>query len=201
MSIFNEDSWLRWLFLSLVSAGAWLQGLDAQLWTTYTRGRGTSHHVQAVYQSVDGAMWFGTKGGASRYDGTSWQTFTQADGLGGNDVRALYQSADGAMWFGTNEGGSRWSEGGLWGMNWQIFTRVDGLGGNDVRAVYQSMDGAMWFGAKGGGVSWYDGSSWQTFARAERPPPILRPPQSSERSSPQKRSPFPPDPISRWPNH
>ena len=152
-----------------------------------------SGFVPSVYQSSDGAMWFGTAGGVSRYDG-SWQTFTEADGLAGTWVTSVYESSDGAMWFGTtpfplfDEAGNviGYSDGGgvsRYDGSWQTFTEADGLASNWVYSVYESSDGAMWFGAfsdiqfdevnlviglgDGGGVSRYDGTSWQTFTQAD----------------------------------
>jgi hypothetical protein len=40
-------------------------------------------------QDTDGNLWFGTCGGVSRYDGTSWQTFTTKIGLVPNAVFIL----------------------------------------------------------------------------------------------------------------
>ena len=44
-------------------------------------------------------------GGASRFDGKNWYTYTTADGLADNFVRAFLQDNTGQLWFGTeNEG-------------------------------------------------------------------------------------------------
>lgn len=37
--------------------------------------------VLCAYQDKDGYMWFGTKGGVSRYDGISFKNYTQEDGI------------------------------------------------------------------------------------------------------------------------
>ena len=103
--------------------------IQAQQWKTYTTAEGLAdNHVYALVESLDGAIWFGTLGGVSRYDGT-WQTFTSADGLTDNDVYALLESSDGAIWLGTAGGGgvSRYQDG-----KWQTFTSADGLASNYV---------------------------------------------------------------------
>ena len=114
----------------------------------------------------DGALWFGTgnfhlelpavnvedRGGSvSRYDGQTWEIFTEentAGGLGNNTVFSAFQAQDGAMWFATAGGVSRYD--GIW----QPFTETDGLAENLVYAVFQDRDASMWFGTGNeGGVS------------------------------------------------
>ena len=45
--------------------------------------------VWAVLAAPDGAVWFGTSGGAARFDGSKWQSFTEADGLADNQIWAM----------------------------------------------------------------------------------------------------------------
>lgn len=53
-------------------------------------------------------MWFGTKGGLSRYDGLSFRNFkrdmTDSHSLGNNFVTSLYEDNDGNIWVGTDAG-------------------------------------------------------------------------------------------------
>ena len=132
------------------------------LWTTFTTADGLAdNNVRAIYESRDGALWFGTGGGVSRYDVT-WKTFTTADGLADNHVTAIYASRDGALWFGTYGGGvSRYD------VTWKTFTTADGLTDNHVSAIHESRDGALWFGTYGGGVSRYQEGVWRTFTTAD----------------------------------
>ena len=171
-SLSRLRKWLQvWALLDLLLFVGLGNGvLEAQEWYTYTTIDGLANNdVLSVYQSRDGAMWFGTRGGVSRFDGT-WQTFTIAEGLTNNVVWSVFESRDGAMWFGTEGGGvSRYD-----GKNWQTFTAEDGLVDNNIWAVFEARDGAMWFGARdyetqggGGGVSRYDGENWQSFTAAD----------------------------------
>jgi len=57
-----------------------------------------SNHTSAILQDMDGNLWFGTSAGASRYDGTSWQTFTTKDGMAADLVRAILQHGAGTVW-------------------------------------------------------------------------------------------------------
>ena len=76
-----------------------------------------SNTVRAIQQRADGALWFGTDGGVSRFEPQSgqWRTFTTQQGLTDNWVRAIQQSADEALWFGTGGGVSRFEpQSGQW---------------------------------------------------------------------------------------
>lgn len=71
----------------------------ARAWTTFRQEDGLAHNVvTSVTQTLDGAMWFATFDGISRYDGHNWQTFTTLDGLPGNMVWDLVAEPDGALW-------------------------------------------------------------------------------------------------------
>ncbi len=145
----------------------------AQEWQTFTTSDGlVNSGVRTVVQSRDGAMWFGTRSGVSRFDGT-WQTFTKLDGSGDSVTQSVFLDRDGTLWFGTEgRGVSRFD-----GATWETFTTQDGLANNFVASIFQSRDGAMWFGTGtrenivettgGAGVSRYDGSVWQTFTTAD----------------------------------
>jgi len=139
----------------------WKKGVHAQQWKTYTEADGlASNTVNAVFQSHDGVMWFGTDNGVSRFDGT-WRAYTTADGLASNAVNAVFQTQDGAIWFGTSGGATR-----LDGTRWRSFTRADGLADNTVNTVFQAQDGAIWFGTNGGATR-FDGTNWKTLTKTD----------------------------------
>jgi hypothetical protein len=115
------------------------------------------NEVYCILQDRDGNLWFGTRGGLSRYDGTSWQTFTSNDYLAAYIPCSILQDTDGNLWFGIEGCVSRYD-----GTSWQTFTTKDGLADNWIMSILQDTDGNLWFGT-GGGVSRYDGTSWQTF--------------------------------------
>lgn len=61
---------------------------------------GTSN-INAVAQSDDGYIWFGTYTGLYRYDGTRFTLIGENDGIVG--VRTLFTDSRGNIWIGTNE--------------------------------------------------------------------------------------------------
>ncbi len=64
--------------------------------------------AQERQMALDGALWFGTWEGISRFDGEAWTTFTTNDGLVSNGVQSIAVAPDGALWFGTFGGVSRY---------------------------------------------------------------------------------------------
>jgi ligand-binding sensor domain-containing protein len=71
----------------------------ARAWTTFRQEDGLAHNVvTSVAQTPDGAMWFATFDGISRYDGRTWQTFTTQSGLPSNMVWDLAVEANGVVW-------------------------------------------------------------------------------------------------------
>jgi hypothetical protein len=115
------------------------------------------NNVRAILQDKEGAIWFGTNGGVSRFEGESWKTYTTKDGLAGNWVDAIIQDKEGAIWFGTDNGVNRFE-----GESWRTYTQKDRLANNYVRAIIQDKEGAIWVGTYDG-VSRFDGVGWKTY--------------------------------------
>lgn len=64
--------------------------------------------VLCILQDKSGFMWFGTKDGLNRYDGSNFRTFKYEHknprSLGNNAVNALHENKDGNLWIGTDNG-------------------------------------------------------------------------------------------------
>jgi hypothetical protein len=61
--------------------------------------------VSAIVQDHQGNMWFGTVyNGLSRFDGSSWTSYSVADGLVFHVVDALAMDLEGRLWIGTWQG-------------------------------------------------------------------------------------------------
>ena len=85
--------------------------------------------------------WFGTWGaGLSRFDGTTWTTFTRNEGLGGNFIHALSIDQEGNLWVGT-DGGLSWFD----GTRWRTLTTQDGLMDNNVFSLALNQED-IWIG-------------------------------------------------------
>ncbi len=64
--------------------------------------------VLCILQDKSGFMWFGTKDGLNRYDGSNFRTFKydyqNPRSLGNNTINALHENKDGKLWVGTDNG-------------------------------------------------------------------------------------------------
>jgi len=64
-------------------------------------------NVKAIIQDSYGFMWFGTKNGLNRYDGTSIKVFNCEDKIarkGDNNISALFEDFNKKLWVGTDKG-------------------------------------------------------------------------------------------------
>jgi ligand-binding sensor domain-containing protein len=81
-------------------------------WTAFTTIDGlVNDEVLSIAGDSDGNIWFGTKGGVSKYVNATWTSYKKADGLAGNTVYAISLDPDGSVWFGTDKGVSHYSSG------------------------------------------------------------------------------------------
>ncbi len=80
---------------------------DTAPWfTTFTVEDGLPDHwVWSIEADRSGQLWFGTaQGGASRYDGTIFQSLLKRDGLISNAVQEILQDRHGTIWIATMGG-------------------------------------------------------------------------------------------------
>ena len=132
------------------------------------RGFG-GHAVRGIVEDRAGHLWFGTSDGLTRYDGTSFTTFTEADGLIGNDIWSLTIDSAGVMWIGTHKGVSRFD-----GTTFTPFklpeSPLDPTRGVSsrwiVNSIIEDSRGRMWF-ATSGGVYIHDGESLEHLSEAD----------------------------------
>ena len=59
-----------------------------------------SNTVLTIFEDNQGALWFGTPDGITRYDGDNFQTFTMEDGLPRNTTGLVFEDRQGMLWFG-----------------------------------------------------------------------------------------------------
>lgn len=93
-------------------------------------------------------MWFGTSEGLVHWNGKSFTTFTQEDGLPDDKVQSLFQEVSSVMWVGTRNGIAYYQK--------EKFYTLEGFEYQNVRSIASTDDGYYWFGTSNGLVR-YDG--------------------------------------------
>ncbi|MEO5617131.1 MAG: two-component regulator propeller domain-containing protein [Candidatus Eisenbacteria bacterium] len=160
-AVFEDRTGIVWA----ATGGGGVARYDRSAWTSVTVGSTAgglaSDLVSAVLQDSAGALWFGTSAGASRYDGTSWRTFTTTDGLAGNNVGALARDSSGAVWLGTTTGLSRFD-----GATWKSYTTAGGLPANRIRSLHVDRTGDLWCGTTAG-VGRLRDSTWTRYSTGD----------------------------------
>jgi ligand-binding sensor domain-containing protein len=146
-------------------AGNGLTMYDGSIWKDYKAEIGYPQMTQAGFTpwfavSPNGVLWSEHyRGGLSRFDGVTWTTLTEQDGLPATNVYPLTVGLDGTLWcFATDRiysfDGATWKS---WG----------GSDGPDVRDMYTRMmarpDGTVCCTTKTG-VSLFNGVRWETWA-------------------------------------
>lgn len=103
------------------------------------------NYVFAVHIDPDDVLWTGTwGGGVSRFDGTTWTSWTRRDGLPGNIVYSLVQDAEGTIWAGTDNGVARFD-----GERWTAVGVEQGFVHAHVYALAVTPAGDVWAATRG----------------------------------------------------
>ena len=115
-----------------------------------TREGLASNMVFSIYEDKKGNIWFGTGGGASRYDGKSFQ----------NSKEMLFlEDKTGKLWFSTG-GGARIYD----GKTFTVLKNKDGKPFTNVRSIIEDKKGNIWLTGSDG--LWrYDGSTFTNFTQ------------------------------------
>jgi len=119
-----------------------------------------------IISEHDNRLWVSHMLGVSRYDGTGWQTLTEADGLTPGRALALAEGHDGALWIGTEQGVTRYQDG-----TFKRYTIADGLMTQGCAYLFADNQDRLWCGSgytTEGGVSVFDGESGSAPASAPR---------------------------------
>jgi signal transduction histidine kinase/ligand-binding sensor domain-containing protein/CheY-like chemotaxis protein len=161
------------IFLGAVVYPGSAVGLDPSLKVTqyvhkvWTSAEGLPQNtVQAMVQTRDGYMWFGTQEGVVRFDGSEFVTFnrtTTGEGLKNNDITALLEDKnDGALWIATYGGGVTRYFGG----KFTSYGTQEGVPGNFISALAQDDNGVLWVGTNQGLARF---SNWHFYAYDKDP--------------------------------
>ena len=120
----------------------------AQTFTNYTTADGLiDDFVNCLVVDKDDNIWFGTQGGLSYYDYSSWKNYSKADYpvMIDNGITAITLDSKNLLWIGTDFGVNSFD-----GTNWQTYTKDDGLASNRIKYIAESPNGEIWFGNSSG---------------------------------------------------
>ena len=118
-----------------------------------------SGHINDLLVDEEDVLWVATAAGLSRFDGTTWTTFDQADGLDANWVGALWLDAAGALWAGTAYGdrGLNYYDGEGWG---PPPIPAMPVGAPVITALTGDEETGLFVGLDGAGLAHFDGEEW-----------------------------------------
>lgn len=105
-------------------------------------------------QDKNGNIWFSNWGGAYRYDGKSFTSFTLSGG-----VMRIIEDKKGNLWFGGDGGLHRYD-----GKSFTRFTTKDGLATPWVWSILEDRSGNLWVGTRETGLYLFDGKRFITYS-------------------------------------
>lgn len=118
---------------------------------------GISSGIQGFAQTADGRLWIGSSGGLNRFDGTTFEGLTMADGLAGSRITDVSLDTDGDLWISAWGGVSRYD-----GEHFENFTTRNGLPQTWTGDILEDRAGNLWI-ATGGGLTRYVGRQFLNF--------------------------------------
>ncbi len=145
-------------------------------WITYTKENSglADNDVRAIGIDGLGNMWFGTANGLSRFNGTTWMSFTTADKLANNKVNALayeFSSYGHELWVGTDGGVTVLSvkpDAVTFATPYTTTNaKYPGMISDKVTSAVVDSQHVRWFGSEGGLMS-FDGKVWKSYTTADK---------------------------------
>ena len=115
--------------------------------------------ISVLFQSRDGRLWVGGRGGLAGHDEHGWRIFSAADGLPSGAIRALAEDTTSNLWIGTESAG--------------LFILRDGRIINtnapvkDISCLLCDRDGVLWVGTSGHGLARFAQGQWAHFASSD----------------------------------
>ncbi|MBS4028561.1 MAG: response regulator, partial [Ignavibacteriales bacterium] len=112
--------------------------------------------VYSFAEGKDGAYWFATYGGLSRYLNGDWKHWTRANGLISNRIFSVATDSANTLWFADQHNGIGTIDA---ESNIRYFTTKDGLVGNNVWEIAVDSSGIVWY-TSGEGLGSFYKNTW-----------------------------------------
>ncbi len=127
--------------------------------------------IETILQDNRGFLWFGTRDGLNRYDGSQMIIYrnnsTDSSSISDNYITSLFEDKQHNLWVGTVNGLNKFDP----GLN--RFTRLKNnpadqksISNNHISSIYGDTKGRIWIGTTGGGINLYsvDRNGFQRIA-------------------------------------
>lgn len=108
-------------------------------------------------QDKNGNIWFSNWGGAYRYDGKSFTSFTASDGLTIGAITRIIEDRNGILWFGGSGGLRRYD-----GKSFTCLKR--GLANPWIWSILEATCGNIWVGTRETGLYLFDGKTFVNYS-------------------------------------
>lgn len=159
-SIMQDKSGAIWF----ASKGGGVSKLFKNKFTNYKSIHGlANNNVNKILSDGYGNTWFATDSGISKFDGKTFFTITEKEGLPYNKVLCAYSDSKQNLWFGTDGKGAFEFN----GKTFLTYTEKEGLANNVVKDIIKDSEGKLWFSTFGGGISKFDGNSFTTYNESQ----------------------------------
>jgi ligand-binding sensor domain-containing protein len=116
--------------------------------------------IHAIVEDKKGNIWFGTDYGAVKYDGKTFRSYTEKDGLSNTRVsrNSILIDKPGNIWVGTQDGVFRYnpSADSIGGKCFSLFHLLPPI---NVKDIMEDETGNIWFASEDNGVFRYDGKA------------------------------------------
>ena len=90
---------VRLALVALLAQAVQVTHAQQYAFTQFTPREGLAQsQVRCIAQDAQGYLWFGTLGGASRFDGHSFTNYALQEGLPDAQVNAMLATSDGTLW-------------------------------------------------------------------------------------------------------
>lgn len=130
----------------------------------------SANNVKCILHDSLGFMWFGTKNGLNRYDGSTlrvYECYDQELNRGNNNIGALYEDEDSTLWIGTDRGIYRYDPHAD-RISFVDLTPDDGVMPNNwVQAIVGDRKGSVWALLPDEGVYLYKDGTVKHFVFAD----------------------------------
>lgn len=107
-------------------------------------------------QDKNGNIWFSNWGGAYRFDGNTFTSFTTKDGLP-HEVTRIIEDKKGNLWFGASDGLRLYD-----GKTFTYFN--EGLINPWIWEILEDKNGNIWVGTRESGLYFFDGKKFITYS-------------------------------------